>query len=70
MFLYYCAYLGVIFGLEGTPPGVLIFTGWLRVPSPLRVKAATCMVYRVSGANPVTLYDVTSPLPVLKVNGT
>jgi hypothetical protein len=31
-----------MFGLDGTPPGVLTLTASLRVPSPLRVRAATC----------------------------
>ena len=44
-----------MFGLEGTPPGVLTFTGWLLVPSPRLVRAATWMVYLVSGAKPETL---------------
>ena len=44
-----------MFGLEGTPPGVFTLAGWLLVPSPRRVNAATWIVYFVSGANPVTL---------------
>ena len=35
------SYLRSIFGLDGTPPGVRTLTALLRVPSPLRVKAAT-----------------------------
>jgi len=36
-----------MFGLDGTPPGVLTFTASLRVPSPRRVKAATWKIHSV-----------------------
>lgn len=50
----------VTVGLTGTPPGVLILTGWLRSPSPLRVIAAAWTAYRVSGCSPVTLLSSAS----------
>lgn len=55
------SHLRLTVGRLGTPPGVLTVTGWLRSPSPLRVSAATCTEYLVSGCRPEMFNSSAAP---------